>query len=1129
VADQALAERVSTPPPGLPQANAPAARLDSAPVARLAAVGRRLERVRGHALPVLALVFVDLIVMRNVVFGHGVPTGADSAFLYSDLRLYAAHHVLAFTAWAPEPFGQAQQYSIYWFLAMFTTLTGSVIGVYKLAMVTTLLLASVGSYCLAFWLSRTRLGAGSAAALYVLVPFSIAQWTAGHLNVQISYALGPWMVWSLWVSLRSGTRTAMVTLGLAGSASYLLTTGQGLYWLLPLSAVVAGEAFRQRREVRRFLIRLGLTLGIGGGAFVIGSAVELIPFAAGVSAPFVSGGSRLYIQGLAIHAKYSESLFHTIIGIPTEDWTTHNLAGAPYHGTAYQACAIGLLLFAGSALLTKSRRIAAVLALPTIVAWFLGAGPFGAAGPLYRLLYYHVPYFSLLRVPNRWLMVSTLGISMLVAVTLGRLRSNERAGQGCFGAERPSLIAALWVVPLAAFFGTYALVSGLQTTEPPAAFVKAYGTLAADRQDVRVLTTPFWQAWMQPFGEANPVTSIEPDLGAVSRYWNGHPVVFRGGWDLRASRFVTYLYGLVGEGATRSITKLAGAAGVKYIGIDPQSALEVVDGQNAFFRRQEGLTLTAAVGPVSIYRNQYALPQAFTTPTTCIVAGGMHVLGDLADQPWFSFAHTGIEFADQLAAVQGPGALASRLSAKDACVVVAPGGARELAVLLHTVDRVPLSRFAPASLSQTPTDPGTDVGAEPMSNVELLPGQQLVATLRAPRPGTYSVWLSALEAAARGEIQISLDGQRLGTLNLANDGSGTVWTRFRRMPLREGTHRVVIENVSPRAGGATEVSQLALMPANVLGWTSTPSAANGVVDEEGGVGPLSAPRQVGKRLTRAAWKLQQGNGGSVVGTPIGGGLELTVRSPARRYYTLARLLLNRGIDPNRPFVLHFRGTGSGRKYYLVAAFDAEGQRTAVFRFTDTARGTRTILFSPLEPTKTNSVPDWSHVVSFAFSTASKDVLRPGIAVDGPFASGIDTKPKFIFRGRRHPLIGSQTVTSALFPRDQAIGTSAQLTRKTGPGLLVLSQSYDPSWRLHAATGSARHVIALGFANGYELARPVANASVSFDAAKWGEIGTLVSLVAWLTGIAIAIAAAARTRAARRVSRQLPAPKALSSG
>jgi hypothetical protein len=707
-------------------------------------------------------------------------------------------------------------------------------------------------------------------------------------------------------------------------------------------------------------------------------------------------------------------------------------------------------------------------------------------------------------------MVSTLGVALLVALALGRLRSRERAGQTALGFRRASTITAVWVAYLAAFFGAYALGDGLPTRELPTAFATAYGKLAADHEDVRVLTTPFWQSWMPALAGSSSATTLEADLGAVSRYWHGHPTVFRGGWDPRASRFVTYLYGLVEQGSTRSLTKLTGAAGVKYLGIDPQPAMEVVGGQNAFFQRQHGLTRVAGAGPVTIYRNDYALPQAYTTPMTCIAVGGMHLLGDLADQPWFSFGRTGIVFADQVVATQGRAALVERLNARGTCLVIAPGGEDELAVLLDSVDRAGLSRFAPASFSQSPTDPGTDVEAEPSSNVDVLPGQRLVATLRAPRAGRYAVWLAALYGPDRGRLDVEIDGRRLGLRDFATAGSGTAWTHFSAVSLTSGKHRVAITNISPMGGPAAEVSRAALMPADAPRWRASASAAR-VIREYGGVGPLPTRSHPGKRLVAARWLPELGNGNAVLASAVGRGLTLHVRAPARRYYTLAQLQMARGLNPYRPFALRFKGTGSGRTFYLVVIFRGPGQPRALFAFRDSGTAERVLLFSPLQPSSVDSVPDWSYVASLSLATDSKAVLRGSILIDGPFESNIDATPRFRRPKDEDPFGKTQGMSPALAPHDQAVSDEARLAPRTGPGLLVLSQSYHPGWRLHATHARARHTIALGFANAYELPRAVADASVKFDAAKWGRLGTLVSLAAWFVAALFLLLTLARAR------------------
>lgn len=1066
----------------------------------------RLERARGHAVPLALIAVLVAVAMRNVLFRGEVPAGTDSAFLFSDLRLFAEHHVLAFTGWAPEPFGQTQQYSVYWLLAMFTTLTGSVMGVYDIALLVTFLLGAVGAYRLAFWIGGSRLGAVVAAAIYVFAPFSIAQWASGHLNVEISYALGPWLLWALWLSLRDGSRRAMIGLGLAGSAAYLLTTGQAFYWLLPLAAVACAEAARQRAAIREYGRRLLAAAVIALAVFATASAVELFPLAAGIKAPFAESGSKFYIQGLAIHAKYSEPLIRNVLGVPTEDWSTTSLAGSSFTDLPYYALSLALLVFAAGALRSARRRIAVTLTLPAATAWLISAGPDGPTHGAYVALYNHVPYFSLLRVPNRWTMVATLAVALLVALRIAAFRSRERERTEPLALRRASVVAALWVSCLVLFLGAYAFIDGLPSERLPASYAAAYSKLAADHTDTRVLTTPFWQAWM-PLDGKRAATSIHADLGAVSRYWNGHPTVFRGGWDPRASRFVTYLYDLVKQGTTRSLTKLVGAVGVKYVGVNPQRALEVVPGQNPFFRRQLGLVPFARSGRVTIYRNLYALPPAYTVHRACLVAGGMHVLGDLAEQPWFSFARTGIVFADQVASVQGRAALATMLHDPGQCVVLAPGGLDDLSVLLESRDTVSAGAAAPSTLPQTPTDPATDVGAEPAANVEIRPGQGLDLRVRAPSGGRYSIWIAGLYGLGRGRMTVQVDGHRPASTDFLNAGSGISWTRLPSVALGPGKHRVVIANHGPAGGSPVDLSQVALMPAKPAGGLDFLLRRPGVLREEGGPGPVRGQVRLGRPIARSAWQLQQ-NGNAVRARPMRHGIALDVVAPGRAYFTLARLPVGAAVDPSRGLALRFRGAGSGLTFYLIASFNGDPQARAVFSFADTTRAERTIVFFPLQPSSVDSVPDWSHVTDLSLAVNSKATIAAPITVSGPYATGLNKSPRFGPSVDRGSLARGPLASGVLSPSDQMIGVTARLKRRVGPGLLVLTQAFDPHWRLHGDVQN-RHTIALGFANAYSLRSGMTDGHLAFDAAGWAEAGTVISLLAWMAGFSLLLAPGTR--------------------
>ena len=64
--------------------------------------------------------------------------------------------------------------------------------------------------------------------------------------------------------------------------------------------------------------------------FAVSSAVQLLPDAAGVKAPFIEGSTHYYIEDLSVHAKYSLSIFDNVLGIPREVWLTNGTSIAAY-------------------------------------------------------------------------------------------------------------------------------------------------------------------------------------------------------------------------------------------------------------------------------------------------------------------------------------------------------------------------------------------------------------------------------------------------------------------------------------------------------------------------------------------------------------------------------------------------------------------------------------------------------------------------------------------------------------------------------------------------------------------------------------------------------------------------------
>lgn len=1093
------------PPPG----ERPAATAPGQPGTRLreaqVALSRAFRALGPHALPLAALALLDLAMLRSILFGGGVPDSVDAGFLYSALEYFNTHDVGAFSLWLSYPFGEIQQFSIYWLLAGIPGPWGPVTLV-KATMVVTVLTTSAGAYGLCHWLTRERLASALAAALYTLTPFFVAEIVGGHANVGISYAVGPLFIWALWSALRKGSTAAMIGAGLAGSALYMLTTGQGIYWLLPAAAVIVGElvAADRRKELTPQLRTLGRTVGVALGVFVLASAAQILPNLAGSRGAYTEGGASYYIEQLSIHERYSEPLAGTVLGEPVEDWTIPS-AGFPdeFFGGAVAPLAIAILLLIATQALWKVRdRRAVLLSIPLLASWLLATGPEGPMGALYRYLWAHVPFFSLLRVPNRWLMVSMLCLAVLVALTLAG-RRDDKPKPGVLskvlpdlGGMRPRTKLAIVVAALTFVIGGYAVINGIPTRELPASYERSYSALRSDPGDWRMLTTPYFQSWMETGGEEGSDVEIAADLGYTSPYWHGRGTVGRGGWDARAARFASYIQEEMERGTNPSLTKLLGAAGVKYLALNPYPAFETVTGQNPFFGSQQGLTQVSNEDGIEIYENQYAMPQAYVTQRECIVAGGMNTLGDLAALPSFDFRTTGIRYADQIAAINGSEALRSALGSAS-CLIVAPGGEQLLAQLLGEVETRDALDFAAPTWDRLSVPASLDLGAEPSSGVNVPPGETLSGELNAPESRSYRLWIAGIHEPQAGELEVRVDGDPAGLVPLASPGGqGVRWAQTTSLPLGPGTHSFELTNLAGPANRDATLTKVSLVPSDEGEWT--PGRGRRVITATGGVGPLPSGRPVLEpSLLTKPWARLANDSGSVEATLRGpSAVDLRVLEGDRSYFTLATAG-SRPVDPYRPLALRFTGAASGRTFMLIAEFDDKGEEAAGFSFVDTSREPRTLLFSPLQPAFVSTIPDWFRIRRFKISSTSKAALRESVSFDGPFTvSNQNLRPRFSLAGApwNGPSPGAPA-TPALDPPEQLIADRAELGPDLPAGQLNFMQSYNAGWELQGSGGE--HSVTLGFANSYGLEPGAQPEAVEFGPAGWGIAGSVISLLAWL--------------------------------
>jgi hypothetical protein len=1105
-----------------------------------------LAAYHGKSLAILAT--ATLILFRTWISSR-YPGGADSAFLYSGLPFYEAHGLQLFTVWLPTPLGQVSQYSMYWLLAMLMTVFRSALLTYKLAAISIALVSAIGMYAMSWSWSRSRLGALAAAIFYSFSPMSIAQWLSGHLDVQLSMAVGPLMIWSIGRLADTGSRRAAIGLGLCASALLLLTTGQAAYWIVAVVAIIASRLLTSFRNTVCVLRRTLPGCVLAAMVFIAASAVQLGPWLLGAHAAF-AGGQNLAIETLAIHAKYSLNFGLGILGVPGETWLLpgSNVSFASFGSLLYLVPQIAILTFASLSAFMRKGSWYKFLLLMTACAWLLEAGPFGPAGSAYAFVWQHVTYFRELRAPSRWQMISSFAVAVMLAMSVAEVanwnrawrlkrRQSTREGRhkrarlleryatkrrwgsavrnGPWGTDTLPGHSVLLIAGAGALLTLNAgavLARGLPTITPPSAYVSTYSALARAPGDWRVLTVPFGQAWMggPTYGDYE---GIAADLGYTSSFYDRRSVLGNGGWDPRASQFVSFLESVVNQGVDRHLAGLLGAAGVRYIVSNPEPAILAPSGQANFFMSQRGLRLVSSGHGMMTLRNPFAQSLVSQPATDCVIAGGYPVLEDLTEDPAFSFRRTAVYFADQVVQTGGWPTLV-RLVMRDHCLIMGPGAGGELAVLRGSVASAQAISIAPSGWPSGPIDPLLDSQANAADWVDIPSGHSLAWKADVRVAGWYRVWVRVLRQPGAAPVPVAVDGVAAGSVDPAVPATvGFQWLPAGTVELGRGAARVILRAGS--GGVSPEVAEFALVHAGNRQEGAVPGIKHRqlVVDKN----PLDAALY---RHPRIEWShpLITSQWRDIAGIKAAGSrrgwVTLTPTALVRQKFAMAYAFLPRVIDAETPVAFRFQGTASGATFYLNFYFRNGSEKS--FSFEDISRRPRLLFFTPQQgkpawqaagnPDAGNpyvsslpqlQVPVWNQVRYMTFSSNSRTWQGGTVHIAGPFRiKQAHSLPYFV---GHLPIVGATRSVPGLGIAGQTASAAASV-HNLRPGILDFAESFNPQWHLTGAQAGV-HTVELGFENSYLVKKAALNARLVYQPAAVGIWGTIVSILAWCMALA----------------------------
>lgn len=375
------------------------------------------------------------------------------------------------------------------------------------------------------------------AALYVCNPWVFNRLYAGQVLLLLGYALLPFAVLSALLAVRRGARLAALIAPVLWWAA-LSALAPHYAWIFGLCLVVVVVTQRP------FSWRLVLWLLGAVAGFVALSAYLLLPHLAahlpvqvGVSELALFRTSSLPHVGLFVTTAALYGFWRTMPGpvLPSSvDPAWLVLAGA--------IVALALVGFWSRLRPWPSwqddgrregeRQLARALVVLGLAGWLLALGGQGPTGWLYRWAFVHIPFFDVMREPQKWLMLLVLAYAVGLGWGVERLAARSASNERCVLEPGSRRTRRLWVAGglgvLLALAYAPTLFDGLAgqvaPSGLPAAFAKANRLMGKGQGRVLVLPWRLYGPWpgsggrtiASPMGstfERRALVADDPEVG----------------------------------------------------------------------------------------------------------------------------------------------------------------------------------------------------------------------------------------------------------------------------------------------------------------------------------------------------------------------------------------------------------------------------------------------------------------------------------------------------------------------------------------------------------------------------------------------------------------------------------------
>ena len=789
-----------------------------------------IARFKKHCLSLIAITALAVLVCRNLLLSPDFPAGTDMLGWINPI-FYLTEKFMFFSIWGFGGFGGIQQFTLRSPLSILNLLFHNSVLLIKTFIFMTFLFSGISMYFFTYHYTKKKTASIFSSVVFVINQWYISQLVSGHLNHTFAYAMLPLLFFSFDKALRSQNFRSMTTVSVILTL-ILLSRFDPLAYYMPflilylLFTILISYHQTERKVPITHRLKVLIThrlkvLIIVGILLFCFSAIQIIPILFGVHGGYISLKTYFPIEEFKWP---SLGFFESILGMARELgylgfkgeiwWSIHPFLSF----LQYRIVMSILVILAFSAIFFRKDRLTLFFVSSALISAFLAKGTSPPFGEAFLWLYFNIPFFSVLHVPNRWLMITYFSYAFLSGITVDalfvkllnlkspNLIKQLRSHKFFDKMFKPLPYIFLAVVTIPMFFPSWYIVSnGLQTWRPPEQHLKPHLWIAGQSGDFRVATVPYAQDYM--FVGWEPKGWWEHDLGIESSLFHGRPVIGRGGWVPYASDFVDYTSRVVLENGTENLMKILGAFNVRYLvvqGYLPTQALPPGYSsfyQHYFFPKQKGLQPVYVYENSTVYENQFWTARIFGVSKYAIVVGGREALTALTTVDNFDLSDWNLLFADQIADQLGADQLLELINESPLLIFV-NSELLDLAMLtLENAIRIRAVDYAYPSTDKyehwISDDWWTNMGMLVLNRRVLLTSGNLSLSIPAnvENSGEYDIWIRLLYGENRGNLSVKIDGTELGSiLPYARHYSGLKWVKIGSARLEQGQHDLTLTN-----------------------------------------------------------------------------------------------------------------------------------------------------------------------------------------------------------------------------------------------------------------------------------------------------------------------------------------------